>query len=225
LALDHPPESLWDLPIDSHCAELVADAPEATAWDFAIRVLCPEFAAAFLREPLRPGDVVDEAERLERCDNTRDFARLNMWALAPERLAAVLEAEAIQAEAVRERAKTMGRSATRAKKSTEKGEARAKIVGALTLHHKYKDGGCLNTEPIGVNELARLACVASGSVTRFFNNQFGGAEKDKGHTKYKVVCRDLGRLAESLKVLNAEFSPDELYGRNPPGEGGRDDED
>lgn len=101
---------------------------------------------------------------------------------------------------------------TKSKKSTVKGEARAKLIAALSLHHKYQEGSCLNTEPIGCNELARQAQVSQGSATPFFKAEF------KGYSAYKVVCRDPGRLAESLKVLNGEFSPQELYGRNPPGE-------
>src|SRR5262249_18814112 len=38
------------------------------------------------------------------------------------------------------------------KRSTERGEGRAKLIAALTKHHQYADGGCLNLEPIGNNE-------------------------------------------------------------------------
>ncbi|MCX7428780.1 MAG: hypothetical protein NTW96_24530 [Planctomycetia bacterium] len=70
-----------------------------------------------------------------------------------------------------------GKRGTRRKRSTEPGEARAKIVAALTVWHKYENGGCGNTTPIGVNELARLADVGPASVNRFFNKQFGGARR------------------------------------------------
>src|SRR5262249_18636328 len=43
------------------------------------------------------------------------------------------------------------------KRSTDKGEARDKIVAALTKHHKYNNGSVENREPIGCNELARQA--------------------------------------------------------------------
>ena len=103
----------------------------------------------------------------------------------------------------------------RKKRSSEKGEARAKIIAALSLHHKYQKGSCLNLEPIGSNELARQAKVGTGSASRFFEAQFDG------YKKYEVVCRDPSRLADSLRVLNGEFSPTMLYGRTPPGEGTR----
>ena len=121
--------------------------------------------------------------------------------------------------------KSHRRRPTAKRVSTEKGEAQAKIVAALTLHHSYQSGSCLHLEPVGVRELAQKAGVAPGSVTNFFNKQFGGPEESDGHSKYKVVCRDPSRLAESLKVLNGEFSPHLLYGRKPPGEDDRGDED
>ena len=101
------------------------------------------------------------------------------------------------------------------KRSTEGGEARAKLIAALTKHHEYADGGCLKLEPIGIREVARQADVSPSSASRFFKKKF------EGHAHYRTVCCDAGRLAESLKVLNGEFAPQELYGRNPPGEDGR----
>jgi hypothetical protein len=105
------------------------------------------------------------------------------------------------------------------KRSTRRGDANAKIVSALTKHHQYADGGCLNPEPIGSNELARLAEVAKRSTSKFFKDKF------KGYDKYRVVCRDTGRLADSLKTLNGDFSPHDLYGRRPAGEDDRDNTD
>src|SRR5262249_26471769 len=49
------------------------------------------------------------------------------------------------------------------KRSTAKGEARTKIISALTAYHQYADGGCLNLGPIAVRELARVAEVAPDS--------------------------------------------------------------
>jgi hypothetical protein len=106
----------------------------------------------------------------------------------------------------------------RPQRSTERGEGRAKLIAALTKHHQYADGGCLNPEPIGNNELANAADVAPSTASAFFNNEF------QGHMKYRAVCRDAGKLADSLKALNGEFSPYELYGRRPPGEDNRDNE-
>jgi len=110
------------------------------------------------------------------------------------------------------------------KRSTGKGEARVKLIAALTKYHQYADGGCLNLEPIGNNELARLADVSKSRTSEFFCNEFNKGNKG-GRAKYRVICRDAGRLADSLKALNGEFSPHDLYGRRPPGEEQRDDEE
>lgn len=103
------------------------------------------------------------------------------------------------------------------KRSTAKGEGKAKLIATLTQHHRYSDGGCLNTEPIGNNELAELADVSPSTASDFFKDEFDG------HEQYRVVCRDAGRLVASLKLLNGEFSPQDLYGRRPRDEDDRDD--
>jgi hypothetical protein len=99
------------------------------------------------------------------------------------------------------------------KRSTTRGEGRDKLIAALTKYHQYADGGCLTTEPVGNNELAKLAGVSPSTASAFFNNEF------QGHTKYKALCRDAGRLAAALKLLNNEFAPHNLYGRRPAHEG------
>src|SRR5439155_2777655 len=104
------------------------------------------------------------------------------------------------------------------KRSTERGEGRVKLIAALTKHHQYADGGCLNLEPIGNNELARLAGVAKRTASAFFDKEF------QGHGKYKAFCADAGRLAAALKLLNGEFAPHLLYGSNPPERLERDDD-
>lgn len=65
----------------------------------------------------------------------------------------------------------------KAKRSTKRGEARLKLIAALTKHHKYADGGCLNQEPIGVRALARLADVDPATASAFFNREFDKGEK------------------------------------------------
>jgi hypothetical protein len=107
-------------------------------------------------------------------------------------------------------------SAPKDKRSSERGEGRVRLISALTKHHRYADGGCLNQEPIGNNELARLADVSESTASAFFKHEF------KGYAKYRAICRDAGRLADSFKALNGEFSPHDLYGRRPPGEDDRD---
>lgn len=110
-------------------------------------------------------------------------------------------------------------AAPKTKRSTERGEGQAKLIAALTEHHKYADGSCLNVEPIGNNELARLAQVSESTASAFFKKEF------KGHTKYRAICGDARHLVVALKLLNQEFSPHQLYGDRPPGEGARDDEE
>jgi len=109
--------------------------------------------------------------------------------------------------------------ALRKKRSTAKGDARAKIIGLLNRHHKYQDESPLNLEPICVNELSRQAKVGKSSVSRFLAKEF------HGHSAYKAVCRDRGSLVAALKLLNGEFSPHSLYGRNPPDEGEPDEDE
>ncbi len=104
------------------------------------------------------------------------------------------------------------------KRSTRRGEGKEKLVAALTKHHEYADGGCLNPEPVECNELARAAGVSNSTASTFFNDKF------QGHTEYRGLCRDSGRLMNALKLLNGEFSPHLLYGRRPPGEDEREDE-
>jgi len=100
-----------------------------------------------------------------------------------------------------------------------RGEGRVKLIAALTKHHKYADGSSLNLEPVGNNELARLAKVSESTASAFFKKQFGG------HTKYRTICPNATRLITSLKLLNQEFSPDNLFGAKPPGEGDCKDEE
>jgi len=108
---------------------------------------------------------------------------------------------------------------TKPKRSTERGEGRTKLIAALTKHHQYADGGCLNLEPIGNNELARLADVSESTASTFFNKEFDG------HTKYRAACGDATRFVAALKLLNQEFSPYHLFGGKPVDEGEREDKE
>jgi hypothetical protein len=128
------------------------------------------------------------------------------------------EKESDQQSAVDRPAGTPSETPPAPKRSTEKGEAREKLISALNLHHQYADAGCLNCEPIGNNALARLANVSNSSASLFFNEEF------EGHMRYRAVCRDSILLAAALKLLNNEFAPHNLYGRRPAHERDRDDE-
>jgi hypothetical protein len=109
-------------------------------------------------------------------------------------------------------------SSKKSKKITKKGGAPTKLIAALTLHHKYADGGCLILEPIGSNKLAKLAGVAKSTASKFFMDQF------EGHDRYRVICREVTTLIASLKMLNNEFSPSDLCRRRPGNEDDREDE-
>ncbi|MCG2684252.1 MAG: hypothetical protein L6306_11645 [Planctomycetales bacterium] len=125
-----------------------------------------------------------------------------------------------------------GQAIVKPKKSTVKGETRAKIIAALTKHHDYQNGSCLNWKPIGVNELTRLAgAKSSSSASDFFNSQYGegdGKKKKNGHLRYRrICCRNHSLLIETLRALNGETTSSHIagYGRNPPGEGSREDDE
>ena len=105
--------------------------------------------------------------------------------------------------------------ASKPKRSTQRGDGRAKLISLLTAHHKYEKGSCMNPEPIGNNDLARKAGVEESTASAFFKKEF------KGYSKYRACCGDVGRLADALTALNGEFSPHDLYGRRPPGEDDR----
>ncbi|REK17398.1 MAG: hypothetical protein DWQ37_06305 [Planctomycetota bacterium] len=99
---------------------------------------------------------------------------------------------------------------TKAKRSTERGEGRAKLIAALAKHHKYAESGCLNLEPVGNNELARSAEVSKRTASAFFDKEFGG------HLKYRSLCQDAVLLAAALKALNGEFRPRDFYDTRSP---------
>jgi hypothetical protein len=104
------------------------------------------------------------------------------------------------------------------KLSTEEGDAQFKLNAALTKHHGYYNGSCLNQEPIGNNELARQAEVDKATASAFFKKQF------KGHGNYKVVCAKNGQLLVALMLLNGDFPVHILYGTKPPREDERDEQ-
>lgn len=133
------------------------------------------------------------------------------------KLAADIKNELDQGESLEAARKT--KTPTKAKRSTVKGEGQVKLIAALTKHHQYSDGGCLNLDPIGNNQLARLARVSPSTAKTFFDKHFSG------HLKYRTVCANAGFLVAALKILNQEYSPIRLFGANPPSENGREDEE
>ena len=108
---------------------------------------------------------------------------------------------------------------TKKKKSTDRGDGRTKLIAALVKHHQYADNCCLNTAPIGNNELATAAGVSTSTASEFFSDKF------EGHSKYKAVCRQRDRLLSALMLLNDDYSPHHLYGSRPRVEGRQDEDD
>ena len=86
------------------------------------------------------------------------------------------------------------------------------MIGAITKHHQYSDGGCLNCEPIGnESELARLADVDKATTSAFFGKkQFGG------HRTIQDGSHDTGKLVAALKLLNGEIFANPSVRRKPP---------
>lgn len=87
------------------------------------------------------------------------------------------------------------RTPTKAKRSTERGEARAKLIAALLKHH-----GCRSVEPIGNNQLARLAGVDKATASAFFRQEF------HSHATCRIICPDKPRLAKMLDRFRKELS-------------------
>jgi len=74
-----------------------------------------------------------------------------------------------------------------------------KIMAALRLHHRSSRAGELNLEPVGRNELARLAGVGNSSVDRFWEAR-GGSES------YERLCLEGGwKLEGFLEKLDRPF--------------------
>jgi len=190
------------------------------------KTLCGVYAAIFCRRQTKPLQVAArllEAVTGDRPRNTIELVAIatDFLGLPPEdvldmtanELVAQLQraavAEPLKVEQTAEQDEGDEPRTTK-KRSTERGEGRFKLIAALIEHHKYDNGSCLNPAPIGNNELAKAAEVSTSTASAFFNEQF------KGHTKYKAICRDIGKLVHSLKLLSGEFSPHDLYGSEPP---------
>jgi len=105
----------------------------------------------------------------------------------------------------------------RTKKTTSKGDAQIKIIGALSSHHQFDGDECLNLEPIGNNELARLGEVSQSSASLFFQKQFasGDSTSGEGLRKYRGACRSSYTLSLEIKRIRDELIPTELWNSLP----------
>jgi hypothetical protein len=93
--------------------------------------------------------------------------------------------------------------------NTAAGDAADKILSALCKHHKYYERGhgvlsCEYWEPCGINELARLANVSSGSVTNFFKRKLKVGVNEQAHHAYNRICHD-GSLPTMLQLWRGEY--------------------
>ena len=96
------------------------------------------------------------------------------------------------------------------KQSTAKGEAQIKLISAFTAHHKWENGKCCNSDPIGCNELARKAEVSKDRASVFFKKWFGR------HGDYKAVCRrDPDSLDVKIAKMNTDLLLRESFGSTP----------
>ena len=94
------------------------------------------------------------------------------------------------------------------KRSTAKGEAKIKLVAALTAHHHYQNGSCLNFEPIGVRKLAEMADVGISTASDFFKKNF------VSHKIYEQQIRSNNTtLIKALAWLNEDLLPNILFKR------------
>lgn len=167
------------------------------------------------------GDILDRAQ-LWAVDGCRYLRMISggepenpLWRAESRLLDDILNAAAGLAEDVlveanagetRTAATSQGKRVVQAKRSTQKGDARTKIISALTTWHKYDGQSCLKTDPVGNNELARMAKVAESTASKFFSTEFGGRDK------YLRACRNTTALIASLKTLNGEFQPRHMLG-------------
>lgn len=78
-----------------------------------------------------------------------------------------------------------------------RGGSATKLIAALTKHHNYADGGCLNWKPIGNNDLAKAAGVSKATTSRFFKHEF------KGYKTYKTQCENESILP-ALRLMNQD---------------------
>ena len=94
--------------------------------------------------------------------------------------------------------------------ATEKGTSKSALVlAALCTYHGYDGTSVKKTDPVGVNELSRLATdekcsVSEATVSRWFRDKFDG-----GKGGYDVACVN-GSLLLNLKLLAGDMTPRRL---------------
>jgi hypothetical protein len=211
----------------------ITSLPTLDAGAIAERSSGPNQTAEDTRPPVEGTGTLVEIRRRKRAAEPSNVAVTN-WAEGADSFAQLLApmfdalsrqtADAQQAEgfpvaenpsAIAQRDKRDKRD----KRGSAKGEAEAKLIAALALHHKYSDGSCLTLEPVKNNALARLAGVDQGSASHFFKKHF------RGRQRYARICDDPALLARILGSLVGDMPAWKLFGRAPASEGGRAEDD
>ena len=158
-------------------------------------------ARVLVMEHLRMSRLVYEIARdSDRSPATPEFSEaLNEWNASHEALVPYSHALASAANAATTPT-TMPKKVKRSTKQIIK-PSEVQIIGALTTHHKYSDGSCLNQEPIGNNVMARGLKINQGTTSAFFKKNFGG------HAKYVRQCGDITKLVTAIRLLNNDITP------------------
>jgi hypothetical protein len=88
---------------------------------------------------------------------------------------------------------------TKTKKSTVRGEGDIKIVSALTKHHQYADGGCLNLTPIGHRK------IAPAPVPDEVREAYRNVARELSNVKQEHVLRLSDDADAALQVWEVEI--------------------
>jgi hypothetical protein len=214
------------LDIDGSYSEVAAAWDRAKTWlDVRGLTAIRDSVEERIREVLREGAATQKWVRMANSQNLPHHAETQLWdfdirVVGPfidylEHLSQELKDQFPPKDVPGEGLSGNGGGGqTRPKKSTFRGESKLKLVGALTKHHRYADGACLEQTPINANALARKADVAKSTANAFFNREFAKGKKG-GYANYRRVCRDITALVAALKLLNGEMQPSVLLTPNP----------
>jgi hypothetical protein len=177
----------WRLTAEGVAARNDLDAGNAaTVFDFVLRRgffdgqprLLPDGRIS-QRLPVPGRGVLERMRRVSGDASPANMAIAN-WEAGGQAFAAAF-AELLKAKQAAEEpapAPMAGNARPSQKRSTERGEAEAKLIAALTKHHQYADGSCLNLDPIGNNQLAKAASVSPSTASALFDGKFQGQVLD-----------------------------------------------
>ncbi|MCY2984680.1 MAG: hypothetical protein NTY15_13735 [Planctomycetota bacterium] len=93
---------------------------------------------------------------------------------------------------------------TRPKRSTAKGDAKAKLEAAFLAHHQFENRSIGMSDPIGINELARKAEVSTSTAKTFIDKWFPGG--------FKVYQRDAQGNRTKLLIALTQLAGEPVAG-------------